>query len=273
MHLSLKTEQDITPQNLRKLETMLADGNSMVLNHAEWCGHCNNLKPHWNSFKQTQSAKNINVIEVESRALQALESNPKIYTKITPRDKMVYFPMIIVFIRRKGKITKVFYKGNKTSSDLTNFVDKKMEPSRQQSPGSQQQESPKSPYPSPSSAASLRPRAASPKPRAASRARVASPSPKPRAASRAASPRTRAASPSPKPRAPRARVASRAASPKPRAPRTRAASPSPKPRAAPRAARAASMSPPRLAKEQDDDVFMSLYDLNKQLDNYINKYG
>jgi thiol-disulfide isomerase/thioredoxin len=256
MILSFKNEEDVTDTNLKKLDKLVSNNNTILLNHATWCAHCHHFQPEWKKFKSLAAKNKVNVIDVESSALQKIEQNSKLYKKITPKDGMVYFPMIIIFVKKNKGTIKTFYKGNKTATELSTFIDKKFKATPAPAAAT---EEPKSPYPSPKRgrATSPRPRAdaaASPKPRAAS------PSPKPRATSprprRAASPKPRAASPRPR----------RAASP----PKPRAASP-PKPRAA---------SPPKVEKhvevaQQDDknDVFFSLQELNRQLDEYISKYG
>lgn len=127
MKLSFNTKQDVTAQNLTKLNKLLFKENTVVLNHATWCGHCQMFKPQWDEFKQRVSKK-VNVVEVEADALEALKSNQKVYKRIVSKDGMVYFPMIIVFVKKgdTSSSEKKLYEGNRNANDLQSYIESKV---------------------------------------------------------------------------------------------------------------------------------------------------
>jgi thiol-disulfide isomerase/thioredoxin len=62
-----------------KLSKLLKDGDWMVLYYAEWCGHCNSMKPEWEKvvekFKDTGK---IHIADVKSDVIGSLAHKPKI---------------------------------------------------------------------------------------------------------------------------------------------------------------------------------------------------
>ena len=121
MILSLKTEQDITANNIKKLDKLVNNENVILLNYATWCLHCNMFKPEWEKFKIEAAKKKMHIVEIENKALDKLQTNKTLFKKITPKDGMVYFPMLIIFVKKPNGCTKTFYKGNKKSDDLLAF--------------------------------------------------------------------------------------------------------------------------------------------------------
>lgn len=63
----------------KQLSELLKDGDWMVLYYAEWCGHCNAMKPEWEKvvekFKETGK---INIADVKSDFIDSLLHKPKI---------------------------------------------------------------------------------------------------------------------------------------------------------------------------------------------------
>jgi len=78
MHLKVGSESDAI--NLSKI---INDGDWMVLYYAEWCGHCNEMKPEWKKVisnfnnKKTNSNK-INIAEIESKHIEKMPNKPSI---------------------------------------------------------------------------------------------------------------------------------------------------------------------------------------------------
>ena len=123
MLLSLNSKEDLTAANLKKLNNLLYDKNTVVLNHATWCGACSAFKPDWSEFKKNTKA---NLVEIESSALEGLKENQKLYKRVTPKDNSVYFPMIIVFIKKETKASaKKLYEGSRNASEIQNYVSMK----------------------------------------------------------------------------------------------------------------------------------------------------
>ena len=61
------------------LSNLLKDGDWMVLYYAEWCGHCNTMKPEWQKVVNKMNKNNsINVAEIESTHIDDLTHKPKI---------------------------------------------------------------------------------------------------------------------------------------------------------------------------------------------------
>jgi thiol-disulfide isomerase/thioredoxin len=122
MILSLNKADDVNTKSLKKLEKLVSTENTVLLNHANWCGHCQMFKPEWDQFKN-KGGSGLNVVEIESSALEALKSNPKLYKRVTPKDGMVYFPMILVFIKKENKASdKKVYDGNRSSDGLEQYL-------------------------------------------------------------------------------------------------------------------------------------------------------
>ena len=62
-----------------KLSELLKDGDWMVLYYAEWCGHCNAMKPEWQKvIEKLKDSGKINVADVKSDVIEKLSHNPKI---------------------------------------------------------------------------------------------------------------------------------------------------------------------------------------------------
>ena len=124
MILSLNSEADINPQNLKKLENLTSQKNTVLLNMAEYCHHCQSFKPQWEQFKTSMGSK-VNFVEIESTALGKLKDNKKVYKTVTPKDGAVYFPMIIMYFKKGTKCEKKLYEGNRDAESLKKFVDSK----------------------------------------------------------------------------------------------------------------------------------------------------
>ena len=62
------------------LSNLLKDGDWMVLYYAEWCGHCQTMKPEWNKVvkKLKKNNNNVNIAEIESNHIDTLINKPKI---------------------------------------------------------------------------------------------------------------------------------------------------------------------------------------------------
>ena len=78
MHIKVGSDNDAI--NLSKI---INDGDWMVLYYAEWCGHCNDMKPEWqkvvNNFKNKKTNSNkINIAEIESKHIESLPNKPSI---------------------------------------------------------------------------------------------------------------------------------------------------------------------------------------------------
>lgn len=132
--LQLDSAGDVTPTNLKKLESLVSNKTTVLLNHANWCGHCNIFKPQWEEFKKN-AGKGVNIVQIESDALTQIQKDNKIYKRVTPKDGMVYFPMIIIFVKKDGKASdKKIYDGNRSAADLKTFIDTKVKPTSSSKP-------------------------------------------------------------------------------------------------------------------------------------------
>jgi protein disulfide-isomerase-like protein len=74
MYLKVITDDDAT-----KLSQLLKDGDWMVLYYAEWCGHCNSMKPEWEKvIEKFKDSGKIHIADVNSEVIKTLEHKPKI---------------------------------------------------------------------------------------------------------------------------------------------------------------------------------------------------
>ncbi len=130
--LQLDSASDVTPENMKKLRLLISNKNTVLLNHATWCGHCQMFKPEWEHFK-TSVGKNVNVVQIENDALSVLKQDKQVYKRVTPKDGMVYFPMIIIFVKKNNGTTaeKKIYEGSRTAEDLKEFINGKIKPAKE----------------------------------------------------------------------------------------------------------------------------------------------
>jgi thiol-disulfide isomerase/thioredoxin len=128
MILTLNNASDVNAQSLKKLEKLVSKENTVILNHATWCGHCHMFRPQWEQFKTNQPfGKQLNIVEVESSALEQIKQNQKLYKRVVPKDGMVYFPMIVVFVKKENKASdKKIYEGSRNSEDLKKYLEGKI---------------------------------------------------------------------------------------------------------------------------------------------------
>ena len=61
------------------LSNLLKDGDWMVLYYADWCGHCQTMKPEWHKVvNKMKKNNNVNIAEIESNHIDNLIAKPKI---------------------------------------------------------------------------------------------------------------------------------------------------------------------------------------------------
>jgi thioredoxin-like negative regulator of GroEL len=93
------------------LNQKLKKGHWVVLFYAEWCGHCQAMKPEWEKFKSQSQGKKYNVDEIESSEMVDLDEQFKANVQGFPT---------IVFID-KGKLKSV-HSGDRTVDSLDEFA-------------------------------------------------------------------------------------------------------------------------------------------------------
>ena len=61
------------------LSNLLKDGDWMVLYYADWCGHCQHMKPEWQKVVNKMKSSNmVNVAEIESSHIGDLVNKPQV---------------------------------------------------------------------------------------------------------------------------------------------------------------------------------------------------
>jgi len=68
-----------TPTDANKLSELLKDGDWLVLYYAEWCGHCNAMKPEWEKVvEKLKDSGKINIADIKNELIDVLSHKPKI---------------------------------------------------------------------------------------------------------------------------------------------------------------------------------------------------
>ena len=68
-----------SPNEAVKLSNLLKDGDWMVLYYADWCGHCQTMKPEWRKVIENMKKTNIvNLAEIESNHIGSLINKPEV---------------------------------------------------------------------------------------------------------------------------------------------------------------------------------------------------
>ena len=73
-----------SPSKASNLSHLMKDGNWIVLYYANWCGHCNTMKPEWQEVINRMKTHNntndstINIADIESTHIDHLTDKPEI---------------------------------------------------------------------------------------------------------------------------------------------------------------------------------------------------
>lgn len=122
MKIDFQKDSDVTASRIKKFEEILDNKTAVVLHHSEYCGHCIAMRDEFDKFK---SETKEHVVEIEGGALNKVSQHKKIFSKVAPKDGQMYFPMILVFIRRETMVTpkKIEYQGPRTAEALKKFIE------------------------------------------------------------------------------------------------------------------------------------------------------
>jgi thiol-disulfide isomerase/thioredoxin len=83
--------------------------------YANWCGHCQSLKPEWNKMKKQIKKSNVQIIEIEENQIHKLNK----FKKRFPELQVNGYPTIFkIYPNRHIE----YYTGNRIVSDMTKWV-------------------------------------------------------------------------------------------------------------------------------------------------------
>lgn len=98
----------------------------VILVHAHWCGHCNDMQDDWDKAATIASKAGHNVVKLEHAVMQELmaKKSDELFTKIITAANIQGFPYVAsVSADRKGKGIDVReYAGKMNKSDLSKFM-------------------------------------------------------------------------------------------------------------------------------------------------------
>ena len=109
---------DVNNNNLNEFNNSMSQGLGVVAYTADWCGHCQRLKPHWDKFQKKCSRKKT------TRPITVANCDvPKYAGNAFYADKVQGFPTILAF--KDGKMIGNFSPedGNRENpKDLERFL-------------------------------------------------------------------------------------------------------------------------------------------------------
>ena len=112
----------VNDSNLNEFNNSIRDGTAMVAYTADWCGHCQRLKPHWQRFQKQCARK-----KVKQPVTVAHCDVPKYQNRAFGTNKVQGFPTIVAFQNGKevGRFDQTH--GNRENpKDLERFLKKFM---------------------------------------------------------------------------------------------------------------------------------------------------
>lgn len=69
----------VSVQKLKILETKMKKGDWVINYHANYCGHCQQMKPEWERFvTKMKNNRNVNVADIESAMIPKMKTQPNI---------------------------------------------------------------------------------------------------------------------------------------------------------------------------------------------------
>ena len=69
----------VSVQKLKILETKMKEGDWIINYHADYCGHCQSMKPEWEKFiSKMKNNNNINIADIESKMIPQMKEQPSI---------------------------------------------------------------------------------------------------------------------------------------------------------------------------------------------------
>ena len=100
---------------------------TLGLVYAEWCGHCQTLKPEWAKMKDVISANDklreqCEILEIESSEPTMNDKIGKINADLFG-EKLEIIGYPTIFLKKDGKLEK--YEGMRSSDDLLSWVNSK----------------------------------------------------------------------------------------------------------------------------------------------------
>lgn len=102
----------VDPTSAEQFKTQTQNGYWVILYYADWCPHCNSMKPEWNKFAtKYQNNPDINVADVESNFIGNIGEQHK--------QNIQGFPTIVSCM--KGRKVNDFT-GERTSSAFDSFA-------------------------------------------------------------------------------------------------------------------------------------------------------
>lgn len=103
----------------KRTNTQNANKNAIVLVYADWCGHCNQMKPEWNEMKNRLGA-NIETIEIEDSDFDKEMKIRELEDRKLKGEKLEILGYPTMFKIQNGRAD--YYGGNRTADAMTEWA-------------------------------------------------------------------------------------------------------------------------------------------------------
>lgn len=120
-----KSYKTINKRDFKSLKEEITKQTSIVLLHAEWCGHCQIFKPIWEKVAKDVCGKqkSIKLYSMESEVIKALEKKDSELFKFIVRDPSnVAFPTLVIFKKGEKKVSVSVHRGAKDEKEFKKVV-------------------------------------------------------------------------------------------------------------------------------------------------------
>lgn len=125
--------KSITIEDIPTLRERLSAKTTVLLLHANWCGHCQLLKPIWTkaitTALNTQGVdEHVNFMDMEENVLSEINNRDQdlfAYVASSAKSKDVYFPKIMIFTKTKTGTRRSAYEGSRQEDKLVSLFTSK----------------------------------------------------------------------------------------------------------------------------------------------------